>query len=164
METKEEQPKKKRQINPDRIVLDGASVALIKSMQDQIENAFGGLVKLTVKEVANFVLQQRATEPLMLSELAAIRAKYFDDVQAAQWALQRLKAAKEAGQSLSLNEVLEQLQTPVVKEKRHPKARKVKTPALTSGPSHVELASLAEAKSCELKTDLKECSGEQLSI
>lgn len=126
MEEIELKTKRKRQINPDRIVLESASVETVKTIASQIENTFGGIIKLTQKEMANFLLQSRK-EPLTATELMAIKDKYFDDVQAAHWALQKLKAAKESGQELTLADVLGQLQTPLVKEKRKPKVPKVKS-------------------------------------
>lgn len=135
MEPMEQKPKRKRQINPDRIVLESASVEFVKTTAVQIEESFGGIIKLTYKEIANFLLQER-TEPLTSSELSAIKDKYFDDVQAAHWALQKLKAAKESGEELSLADVLSQLQTPIVREKRKPKPPKVKSETTVNDPSH----------------------------
>lgn len=135
MEPVEQKQKRKRQINPDRIVLESASVEFVKAVAAQIEESFGGIIKLTHKEIANFILQER-TELLTGSELNAIKDKYFDDVQAAQWALQKLKAAKESGEELSLADVLSQLQTPVVREKRKPKTPKVKSETAVNDPSH----------------------------
>lgn len=103
--------------NPDRIVLDRKSVEFLSQISTQVEDAFGGLIKLTQKELANFVLQNRA-QSLTQAELKAIKDQYFDDVRAAQWALQKLKTAKEEGRDLSLAEVMSMIQTPVVSEKR----------------------------------------------
>lgn len=134
MEPTEQKPKRKRQINPDRIVLECPSVEFVRGVAAQIEESFGGIIKLTHKEIANFILQSR-TELLTNGELAAIKDKYFDDIQAAQWALQKLKAAKESGEELSLADVLSQLQTPVAREKRKPKTPKVKSEPVVNDPS-----------------------------
>ena len=130
MENVETKIRKKRQVNPDRIVLEVDSVEFIRTISVQIEQAFGGVIKLTNKEVANFVLQSR-TSALSSVELKAIKDKYFDDVRAAQWAVQKLKSAKESGVELSLTEVLGQLQMPAQKEKRKPQSvkTKLKTPS-----------------------------------
>lgn len=116
--------KKKRQINPDRIVLEVESVALAKRINDQINDVFGGVIKLTHKEIANFLLQQRS-ELLSQSELKAIKDKHFDDVRAAQWAVQKLKAAKDSGQELTLGDVLSMIQSPTLKDKRTHRTLKV---------------------------------------
>lgn len=148
MEPTEQKPKRKRQINPDRIVLECASVEFVRAVAAQIEESFGGIIKLTHKEIANFILQSRMG-PLTSGELVAIKGKYFDDVQAAQWALQKLKAAKESGEELSLADVLSQLQTPVVREKRKPKTPKARSETAVDDPSHERTKSLAsEASSC----------------
>jgi hypothetical protein len=108
---------KKRQKHPDRIVLDKESVEVVESISAQINKAFGGMVKLSNKELTNFLVQSRS-EKLSSSELKEIKDKYFDDVRAAQWAVQRLKQAKSGGENLSLNEVLQMLHSPISKEKR----------------------------------------------
>lgn len=135
MELTEQKPKRKRQINPDRIVLESPSIGFVKAVATQIEASFGGIIKLTHKEIANFILQSR-TELLTNSELAAVKDKYFDNVQAAQWALRKLKTAKESGEELSLADVLSQLQTPAVREKRKPRTPKVRSETTVSSPSH----------------------------
>jgi hypothetical protein len=117
MESTETKIIKKRQINPDRIVLEGKSLEFVRRVADQIEQSFGGIIKLTNKEIANFLLQSRS-DLLSAAELKAVKDKYFDDVRAAQWAVQKLKVAKDGGQSLTLADVFGQLQTPIVKEKR----------------------------------------------
>ena len=125
MENNEVKPKRQRKINPDRIVLEQDTLAVIKKVTEQIENTFGGVVKLTNKEIANFLIQSRNDE-LSAPELSAIKDKFFDDVRAAQWAVNRLKAAKVAGQQVSLADVLNELQMPVVMEKRAPRKAKAK--------------------------------------
>lgn len=140
MEVQEQKPKRTRRINADRIVLDGSSVDFIKSVGTQIEGAFGGIIKLTYKEIANFVLQSRA-ELLTSGELVKVKEKYFDEVRAAQWALQKLKEAKESGKELSLTDVLKKIQTPIVREKQKPKASKIKLEKTDNGGSHARTGS-----------------------
>jgi hypothetical protein len=117
METNETKPKRKRQVHPDRIVLEAKSMEIVKTMAAQLDGVFNGIVTLTSKEIANFVLQNR-NEPFSKAELAAIREKHYDDVRAATIAIEKLKAAKLAGEKLTLAEVLGKMQTPFVMEKR----------------------------------------------
>lgn len=116
MENTEIKPKK-RQFNPDRIVLEKETVESVSKLSLQIKEVFGGMIKLSNKEISNFLIQQRS-DLLSQSELKEIKDRYFDDVRAAQWAVQKLKEAKSGGESLSLNEVLNMLQSPLIKEKR----------------------------------------------
>ncbi len=124
--------RKKRQANPDRIVLNKDSMETILRMVSQVEQAFGGMVKLGTKDIANFLIHSRGVD-LDTGELAQIREKYFDEVRAAQWALDKLKQAKDAGRPLTLAEVLLQLQGP--NTKRQSKERLSKRPPKTNSNS-----------------------------
>lgn len=132
MESNEQKVIRKRQSNPDRIVLDAKSLELIKSISEQIDQSFGGIIKLSHKEIANFILESRA-ELLSGTELKAIKEIYFDDVRAAQWALAKLKAAKDKGESLTLTEILTKIQMSIVKEKRPSKTDAAKREKQASG-------------------------------
>lgn len=143
MENIEVKPKRKRQINPDRIVLEQDTLAVVKRIANQIEKGFGGVIKLTNKEIANFLIQSRGDE-LSAAELTAIKDRYFDDVRAAQWAVNRLKMAKNAGQQITLAEILSELQMPMVMDKkttRKPKVEKEKR-ASADGPNEIQRADL----------------------
>lgn len=107
-------PKRKRKAITDRIVLNQASLEAIARVMDQVDQAFGGLVKLGTKDVVNYLVQNRSST-LSTSDLNQIRAQFFDEVRAAQWALKQVKGAKERGESLSLGEVLAQMSLPKAK-------------------------------------------------
>ena len=100
-----------RRPNPDRIVIDPETVAIVNSISAQLTETFNGMVNLRMKEIVNFVLQQRG-HLLNKGELRLIRKKYFDDVRAAQWALEKLQEAKGQGQNLTFADVLEKMQFP----------------------------------------------------
>ena len=116
MINEEQKPKRNRKANPDRITLSKEALQVLAAMEAQVEKAFGGMVRLKNKELTNFILEARSAE-LSSSELKMLKDKYFDEVRAATWALQKLKEAKERGESLKLKEILAQIQTPLVKEK-----------------------------------------------
>lgn len=137
--------KKKRVIHQDRIVLEEQTLVLMAQIQTQIDKAFGGLIKLSNKEVANFVLQVRFNL-LNQAELELIREKYFDDVRAAKWALQKLKNAKSGGEKLSLLDVVEMLQTPFAKKTRAPRMAKAKRKDSASVPTSNESHAALEAR------------------
>lgn len=125
MELEKQKPKRTRQIHTDRIVLDADSMEVILAHSRKIDATFGGVVKLTSKQIVNFLLQNRPAD-FSAGELSKLKDEFFDDIQAAEWAIQRLKAAKVAGKELKLSEVLKEIQTPLVKEKRsliRPKAK-----------------------------------------
>ncbi len=144
-------PKKKPVIHQDRIVLEEQSLVFMAQIQAQIDKAFGGLIKLSNKEVANFVLQVRFNL-LTQAELELIKEKYFDDVRAAKWALQKLKTAKSGGEKLSLLDVVEMLQTPFAKKARAPRLPKAKRKDSASVPTDNESRAAVEDRengSCE---------------
>lgn len=112
--------KKKRLFNPDRIVLNAESVTVLGRLREQINLAFGGMIKLSNKDLANFLIQQRSSA-LSEQEVLNVKSEFFDDVTAAQWVLKKLKDAKGKGEHLSLKEVIGSIQTPQVRKKRAPK-------------------------------------------
>ena len=125
--------KKKRQFNPDRIVLEAKSVELVKKISAQIELAFNGVIKLTNKEIANFLIQARSTE-LTANELRQMRELHFDEVRAAMWAVQKLKVAREKGEDITLAQIIEQIQTPKNKRPFQPsKAKRASEPHAAAG-------------------------------
>lgn len=116
MTDQEQKPKRKRLANPDRITLSKTATESLQKLESQVEKAFGGMVRLKNKELTNFILEARISE-FTNNELKLIKERYFDEVRAASWALQKLKEAKERGEELKLSALLAQLQTPFVKEK-----------------------------------------------
>ena len=136
MEDNEVKQKRKRQTYPDRIVLDPKSMDAIKTFANQLEEVFNGIVTLTSKDIANFILQNRC-EVFSKTELDAIRNIHYDDVRAAMIAVERLKAAKAAGETLTLADVLGKMQTPSVTKKparEGAKMRRKKSDATPSAP------------------------------
>lgn len=134
--------RKKRQINPDRIVLDVETVARVRHIAQQIEDEFNGVIRLSNKEIVNFLIQER-TDVLSAVELKIVKEKHFDEVRAAQWALKKLKSAKEAGQALTLHEVLGTLQlTASKKSERSGRQSASKSGRVVRDASSQEVASL----------------------
>ncbi len=125
MEPIEQKPKRKRQINPDRIVLESESLSFINSIGAQIAEIFSGMVKLTNREIVNFILQTRA-ELLTRKELRQLKNKYIDEERAAKLALEKVKAGKERGETISFAEAYKQINTPFIGEKLPPKIPKKK--------------------------------------
>lgn len=129
-----EKTKRKRQANPDRITLGKVALEHLIRLENQIDKAFGGMIKLKNKELTNFLIEARSSD-LTNAELKLIKERYFDEVRAAQWALQKLKAAKERGEELKLSAVLAELQTPFVKEKQKRKTDDSKRNVSGNGPT-----------------------------
>lgn len=154
MEAIDVKPKRKRQANPDRIVLDTVAVAFVKTVAAQLEEVFGGVIKLTTKEIANFILQSR-TEALSTSELKEIRDKHFDDVKALQWATQKVKEAKAVGNRVSLADLLAQIQVPVAPAKRAPRTPKAKSEKVPGETSHTRTKTASSEAPSALKTGLE---------
>lgn len=125
--------KRAKRINPDRVMLDPEVLDLIKRMQEQIDKEFSGVLRLTNKDLTNFVLKERK-DLLSKDELNRIRLEFFDEVRAARWTYERIKKAKAEGTSLSLNDVLGFLQTPRVNKKRTSKKEKAASRDVKTSP------------------------------
>ncbi|MGE4133304.1 MAG: hypothetical protein AB7F86_16795 [Bdellovibrionales bacterium] len=143
----EAKPKRKRKPITDRIVLNQASMETVANVVGQIEQAFGGLVKLGTKDVVNYLLQSRSSA-LTASDLNQIRAQFFDEIRAAQWALRQVKEAKERGESVSLTEVLARMALPKAKVSNRKTALKRKE-------KHDEKTPTNDVKAPDLSNDVE---------
>jgi hypothetical protein len=99
----------------DRVVLEPESVAFVKSILIQTQQALGAIVEITQKDIINFILQVRS-QPLSEIELTKIRDQHFDMVKALQYATEQAKLAMTEGKEISVNDILKYIQTPIVIE------------------------------------------------
>jgi hypothetical protein len=120
----------------DRVVLDPETIEVIKVISIQVQKALGELIEISIKDVVNFILQERS-QPLVEAELAKIQKQKFDIVKALQYATEKAKRAKSAGKDISIDDILKYIQTPIVIEKQSPistrgRKKKVNAPSDTS--------------------------------
>ncbi len=97
----------------DRVVLDLESIASIQPLQQQVNEQLGDLVQISLKDIINFILQERAFS-LNEDELNKLKEKHFDLVKALRKATLEVIKAKQNGSEIQLDDVLKIIQTPGV--------------------------------------------------
>ena len=98
------EPKAKRQRHEDRVTLDEESLRQVDRWIAQVTSATKG-VALSRKDVVNWLVKQH-TEELTTDELNELKGKYFNEVRFLQQAIKELRAAKQRGEAVTLEEIL----------------------------------------------------------
>lgn len=104
---------KKKFQKVDRVVLDSKSIAAVQLLQQQLSDEMGDLVQISLKDIVNFILQERAYS-LKKDELNKLKSEHFDLVKALKKATFEVIKAKQNGSEIQLDEVLKIIQTPSV--------------------------------------------------
>ncbi|MFN7903555.1 MAG: hypothetical protein ACK5P5_00075 [Pseudobdellovibrionaceae bacterium] len=99
----------------DRVVLENEALIVLGKMITQIRSEFGDLIRVTQKDLINFLMTERISE-LSHSELQKLKSLHFDLVRALKVATTQASKAKTNGTEINLNEVLKLLQTQSVSE------------------------------------------------
>lgn len=118
----------------ERIILDSSTVAVIKTISDQINLELGDLVQVTQKCVANFVIRKRS-QALTAQEMSVFLSENYDIVKALKHATQEAIRAKQNGDNIEMSDVLKLIQTPSVKSEvplKKTRGRKKKTDSLSA--------------------------------
>lgn len=116
----------------ERIILDSATVSVVKSISDQINLELGDLVQVTQKSVANFIIRKRF-QLLSKEEISEFLTENYDLVKALKHATQEAIRAKQNGDNIEISDVLKLIQTPSVKSEmslKKTRGRKKKLAAL----------------------------------
>ena len=137
----------------ERIILDSATVTVIKSISDQINLELGDLVQVTQKSVANFIIRKRF-QLLSSQEISEFLTENYDLVKALKHATQEAIKAKQNGDNIEISDVLKLIQTPSVKLELAPKIKrgrkaKLNTAAVTNVENKRSEGSLDAAGSSE---------------
>jgi hypothetical protein len=107
----------------ERIILDSATVSVVKAISDQINLELGELVQVTQKSVANFIIRKRY-QLLSAQEISEFLTENYDLVKALKHATQEAIKAKQNGDSIEIGDVLKLIQTPSVKSELAPKMKR----------------------------------------
>lgn len=91
--------------NVDRIVLRRAESVKLEGWMATLNARFGGMVKVTKSDLANFVIRQHAAS-LSDAEIDSLESEHFDEVRWLNWALVKIRQAKKEGLVLSLNDLM----------------------------------------------------------
>jgi len=104
---------KKKVQKIDRVVLDANSLIAVQTLQQQVNEQLGDLAQISVKDVVNFVLQERSYS-FTEEDLTKLKLKHFDLVKALRKATSEVIKAKQNGSEIQLDDVLKIIQTPGV--------------------------------------------------
>lgn len=104
---------KKKTQKIDRVVLDAESIAAIQPLQQQVNEQLGDLAQISLKDVVNFILQERVFL-LTEDELNKLKSKHFDLIKALRKATSEVIKAKQNGSEIQISDVLKIIQTPGV--------------------------------------------------
>jgi gamma-glutamyl:cysteine ligase YbdK (ATP-grasp superfamily) len=107
----------------ERVILDSQSVAVVKTVSDQISLELGDLVQVTQKLVSNFLIRKRS-QPLTPQEMSEFLSENYDLVKALKHATQEVIKARQNGDQIEINDLLKFIQTPSVKSELAPKAKR----------------------------------------
>lgn len=94
----------------DRIALTPENRARVDKWLNSLNQAFGGMIKVTRTDLVNSLLEVRAAE-LSDTELKKIAKYSFDEVRWLNFAVERLKDAKKTGQQLTMDQLLTERNT-----------------------------------------------------
>lgn len=133
---------KKKTQKIDRVVLDTESIAAIQPLQQQVNEQLGDLAQISLKDVVNFILQERVFL-LTEDELNKLKSKHFDLIKALRKATFEVIKAKQNGSEIHLDEVLKIIQTPGVIQNPAPK-RAIKRKKKTQDSVSMDQANLAQ--------------------
>lgn len=133
---------KKKTQKIDRVVLDAESIVAIQPLQEQVNEQLGDLVQISLKDVVNFILQERLFL-LTEDELNKLKLKHFDLIKALRKATSEVIKARQNGSEIQLDEVLKIIQTPGVIQNSAPK-RTTKRKKKTQDSVSMDQAKLAQ--------------------
>lgn len=102
-----------KKLKIERVVLDSDSISSIEPIIHTLHKKFGDQLNVNQKLVANFILKHRC-QPLSDKEMEILNQENQDFVRVLNRALQTVKRAKQSGNELQLNEVLNLIKTPGV--------------------------------------------------
>lgn len=83
-----------------RIILDEVTEKHLQGWIDQLRGSCPG-IRIKKQDLVSWLIQERG-DRLSQSDLKAIRERFFDEVELAQWALEQLRAAKQRNEKLTL--------------------------------------------------------------
>lgn len=135
----------------ERLTLQKPEQAKLERWINELNKKFEGMIKLTKSDLANFLIRHHA-EILSDDEIIKIESEHFDEIRWMNWALNRIRAAKKEGQSLTLNDLMTKRQQQPGQALKTPK-RKRSSP--NANDKHSAPATLSIATEPATSEDLK---------
>lgn len=129
----------------ERVTINDQFKDKLAALTEQANAALQGIANVTKSDLINLFLDEHPVE-LSLKQIERLKTTHIDQVKYAFWIASRLKAARDAGEIVTLNDLLKQIQ-PVVTgvglvqkkrrgRKRKDEANKIETQALDQVPEN----------------------------
>lgn len=109
-----------------RAILNEENVSHLESWIRQLEESCPG-IRIKKQDLVNWLVSEKGSR-LSSADIKAIRERFFDEIELAQWALGQLKSAKERNEKLTLSDLIRNGKTV---SSDSPAKRKNKTPSKT---------------------------------
>ena len=125
----------------ERTILDSNSVEKINLWVNQIQKELGDTVNVTQKSLVNFIIQAHSVV-LSADEVQKIKSENFDLIKALKKATDEAIKAKQAGNEMQLDEIINLIQTPgvsTISTSKKPRRYKTKNKTSTDTNSENEL-------------------------
>ncbi len=134
----------------ERIILDSNSVEKINLWVNQIQKELGDTVNVTQKSLVNFIIQAHSVV-LSADEVQKIKSENFDLIKALKKATDEAIRAKQAGNEMQLDEIINLIQTPgvsTISTSKKPRRYKTKnkTSTDTNSENELNLSGIANSK------------------
>jgi len=114
-------PKKVNCVSFDRITINKNNTERLNRWIEQAQNQING-IKINRTEMLNCLLELH-DDVLSANEIVEINKRFFDEVKFAEWMTQELRAARNRGESVSLQELMAKFR-PMPVQKRGRKKKK----------------------------------------
>jgi len=87
-----------------RVILSDDNDKRLQEWLTQIRESCPG-IRIKKQDLVNWIIAERSAR-LSSADLKAVREKFFDEIELAQWALGQLKAAKDRNEKLTLADLV----------------------------------------------------------
>lgn len=99
--------KKKTNKHIERVTIGDAFKDKLTRLKDQATEALRGISSITRSDIVNLLIDEHPDE-LSLAQIDKLKATHVDQVKYAFWIAQRLKAAHQSGEQMTIHELLAQ--------------------------------------------------------
>jgi hypothetical protein len=109
----------------ERAVIDDKLKNKLEGLKEQANASLQGIATVTKSDIVNLILAAHPDE-LSLTEISQLKSLHLDQVKYALWIAKKLREARNAGEVLSLQDVLAMSQQVVCDEARAPRIKRAR--------------------------------------
>lgn len=120
--------KKKPNKHIERVTIGDAFKDKLTRLKDQATEALRGISSITRSDIVNLMIDEHPDE-LSLAQIDKLKATHVDQVKYAFWIAQRLKAAHQSGEQVTIHELLAQEPFAEVKKPKGKRGPRKKVPS-----------------------------------